>query len=319
MPFKIAYDGLAKITTFFITRPRSATASSSSIPLPTTRLEGNAELKEGEGEGEGPREAAFRGRLLLSTPIALPPTYVGLVYTASVPRASIVVASDNERGKGKGKGKGRAIDLEEERIVKRVKVSNGAGNGGGKELMNFPDGRRRSPRKKKPVVVQKYSMDSDEEVELINEEEEEEIEVESEVKIIITDEQDEEMETQEGEKNEDVVILTEDEIKLDVVVDERPSTPPPSSSLPILPASSAPLTFDTSPSSTHNDVLSNKEEEMTALERDIQYLTPISTFNHLQIWNPDIELDKEEDVYARTLGEWVGIAEMVRFVCFFCG
>ena len=40
-------------------------------------------------------------------------------------------------------------------------------------------------------------------------------------------------------------------------------------------------------------------------------LEDVGTFEHVTIWNPDIALDKGEDVYVRALDEWTKLAEFV--------
>ena len=40
-------------------------------------------------------------------------------------------------------------------------------------------------------------------------------------------------------------------------------------------------------------------------------LQPLSTFDNITIWNPDIELDKGDDVYVRALKEWTALSRLV--------
>lgn len=94
----------------------------------------------------------------------------------------------------------------------------------------------------------------------------------------------------------------------DEVMQEPTRTESPSPVLlPVLAAVSVPSTPASQPKE-------EEEEDATedALERDLQFLVPHATFEGIQIWHPDMALDPEQDVYARNLVEFVGIAAMVR-------
>lgn len=95
----------------------------------------------------------------------------------------------------------------------------------------------------------------------------------------------------------------------DAVMQEPPRAESPSLPLPI--TVSGPSTPASQPAPKEEEEEDATEEE--ALGRDLQLLVPLATFEGIQIWHPDMALDREQDVYARNLVEFVGIAAMVRF------
>ena len=150
LPFQINYDGPAKISTYFSTRPRIST-SIFGLKSIKARVSALSRIVLGQEKEEVPAEleASFRGRLLLSTPFVVPQNYVGLVFSTTTPAPTAPTVSK--------------VEKLEERVIKKVKLSTAEDRKGkGKSLITVPDGRRRSPRKKAtPRVV--FSMDSSDE------------------------------------------------------------------------------------------------------------------------------------------------------------
>lgn len=241
-------------------------------------------------------ESAFRGRLLLSTPWVLPDGFTGLVFGTNTPAPSLPIQ--------------HAITSlrhgSDERNSKRVKLNNGAGTeeaekdgkekGKGKEkvLMSVPDGRRRSPRKKAAATKMNYSMDSDEE----DGEEREMLEVDNvPIEVVVT------MSMPMVEEDESTVLSLESPAPFSTTTTPLESQEPPSASHSSILPLPLPLEAGTSTTTT------TMEEE--GLQRDTQSLVPKSTFSTIQIWSADIEVDLQEDLYAKTLVEWFAVAEKV--------
>lgn len=161
-----------------------------------------------------------------------------------------------------------------------VKKKDEEGKGKGKALMSRPAGGRRSPRK---AVQVKYSMDSDDD---------------------------------EDEKTEEV---KEEDVQMEVNDDETLPLPPPTMlplPLPLDRTSSTASVFSTPttpPSQVLEPLPETQDMDETSLE-EIQYLVPQATFERIRVWNPDMVLDVEEDIYARSIIEWVGVASKVRTI-----
>ena len=82
-----------------------------------------------------------------------------------------------------------------------------------------------------------------------------------------------------------------------------PSTPHASAQMPIINIAT-PKPF----SRAMEDDADAEQGEEAITER---ILEDVGTFEHVTIWNPDIALDKGEDVYVRALDEWTKLAEFV--------
>lgn len=279
LPFAIAHDGPAKIATYFSTRPRKLTAhlGLEHLRKQMRRVANALRGIEGSDEPEAgvvPLEGAFRGRLLLSTPILLPDGYTGLVFTTTTPAPAIVPVKVVEQP------------------AKRIKLdaassrTEAGDKGKGKVLMSAPDGRRRSPRKK-PATKVVYSMDSDDD----------------------------------GEEGtlDAAAIKEEDVAGTDQVVTVEQSTtniaPSPlnsDQSQPSPSASTEESSIPTSATDTPFDSQMPMDLEHDPLVRDVQALVPNVTFSSIQIWSADIEMDPEQDLFAKGLLEWFRVAEKVR-------
>ncbi|KAK4699073.1 hypothetical protein P7C70_g7195, partial [Phenoliferia sp. Uapishka_3] len=296
LPASIAHDGPANISTYFPTRPLSTSASPSSSTDTPTAL-----------------EAAFRGRLVVSTPFTVPEGYTGLIFSTSTPapsRAPVASTSTPSRAVKK---------------PKTVKEVNGE-EVKGKQLMSAPSGVRRSPRKSRQVVVQaKFSMDSDEDDE-------------------------EEGEGEPSVEPSEVAVQDSSEPKTVEEGPEPPSSPAPPVGRPLIAeSSSSMLLLSETPATPQSEADSQPvvelkrdveaagfdEQDDEELARDVQILVPQATFDTIQIWHADFALDVEvisrlgrkrrtsspiadllvthpqEDTYARTLTEWFSVADKV--------
>lgn len=103
------------------------------------------------------------------------------------------------------------------------------------------------------------------------------------------------------------------------------STPPPSSS-------ASPSSIPATPSTPHassdflpiiNNIVTPKPFSRSAVDGDEpdleaqeaiteRILQNIAGFKEVTVWNPDIALDRGEDVYVRAMDEWTKLAEFVR-------
>ncbi|POY75490.1 hypothetical protein BMF94_1392 [Rhodotorula taiwanensis] len=97
MPFSLAHDGPAPISTYFHPRPFEAATSA------TSKVEGDAATAH--------RQASFRGRRIVSSTLALPEGYRGLVYSTTAPSPPTVAVEEED---------GTAVEREE-RAAKRAK------------------------------------------------------------------------------------------------------------------------------------------------------------------------------------------------------
>lgn len=283
-PFSINYDGPAPISTYFHPSPVPSTSSSSNdadaAPPPPQH-----------------QEAAFRGRLVVSTSVPLPTGYKGLVYETTTPIPAKVVEVEKVKV--------------EKKVVKKMKLDDATAEGERKKAVEL--GLRRSPRKAKKVVVQ-YSMDSDES----------EVEEEG-----AKEEQKEEESKMDEDEPSQVATVVEEEVTTTTTVTTEtttveeaviPPTETPAAPLPPLSAGSsllvAPVTPPPAPVPELEDLPEAKEEEEdTKLARDVKHLIPVALFDRIELWNADFKADLQEDLYARTIGEWVGVAEKVRLGC----
>ncbi|KAL8276183.1 hypothetical protein RQP46_011395 [Phenoliferia psychrophenolica] len=268
LPASIAHDGPADVATYFPTRPlpsaaASTTTSSSSKPQAL--------------------EAAFRGRLVVSTPLAVPAGYTGLVFTTSTPVASTSSVATPCAAKKPKVSKPKDEDKD------------------AKPLMRAPLGARRSPRKQ--VVQAKYSMDSDDE-----DSEGDAPEGEGEPPV----------EPSEVEVLDDASAVVE-EVATDAEDPAAAARPPLASEASLVILAETPATPPRSEESSQKDMkrdaeeagLDEQEEQERDLARDVQVLVPTATFDTVQIWHADFALDMEEDTYARTLTEWFSIADKI--------
>lgn len=145
LPFSIAHDGPAKVSAYFHPTPRASTSTS-----PAGAPASNASDPSAQSDLNSPAltlvplQAAFRGRLMCSTPLALPTGYTGLIFstTAPAPTPPSPAASGTKRP---------APGTASSRPAKRLSLAAGS---------RLPGGSRRSPRK---AVRAAYKLDSDEE------------------------------------------------------------------------------------------------------------------------------------------------------------
>ena len=253
LPFSLAHDGPANVADYFHPTPRASTSSSGAPPA----------------AGLVPLQAAFRGRLVCSSPLALPHGYTGLVFSTTAPAPTAPPPAKASAGKRAAPGASSAA-----RPAKRLSLS---------AVAKPPGGSRRSPRK---AVRAAYQLDSD-------------------------DDEGSDKENGGGIKTE---VEEEDRAEVLIEIEEKvveaaaapvavaPLSLSANPSLMIEPPSSPPAKADA-------DI---KADDDGALERDVKHLVPVATFGGLHVWNADFGLaNLDDDVYAKGLGEWIRLAEMV--------
>lgn len=163
---------------------------------------------------------------------------------------------------------------------KRVKVDAAAER---KAAAERAKGLRRSPRKR--VVkkeVKKFMLDSDDEEDQENEP---------------VAEAPKEEEAQEEEKVKMVVEET-------IAVEEE-------TTITEAPPASAPAHQESTPEPEPEAPTAETQDDDLPLARDERHLVPVLTFNSIDIWHPDYAGDLADDVYARTMSEWVGVSAKV--------
>lgn len=262
LPFSIAHDGPAPVSGYFHPTPRAPPGASHPSPSPSPSA---AALV--------PLQAAFRGRLVCSTPLPLPAGYTGLVFSTTAPAPTLpppVIAASKRPAPASASASSRP--------AKRLSLAAGARGVAG--------GSRRSPRK---AVRAAYKLDSDE-----SDEEEEELVVK-----------------QEEEGRAEVRIEIEETVVEEAVgpVAVAPISLSANPSLLVEPPSSPPPKPATEAEAKQGDAAA---EESDLLERDVKYLVPVATFGGLQVWNADYApTSLEEDVFAKGVGEWIRVAGMV--------
>lgn len=263
LPLSLAFDGPAPISAFFQPRPYRAGASGITSK-PTS-------------ESLSRQEATFRGRLLISTRLALPEGYRGVVFSTATPVPPVAKADTTAK----------------KPAAKRLKSSHD------KPLLVDPAeakaraeavarGLRRSPRKAAPVKIiekakamaqkaKKYSLDSD------SEDEEEPAED-------MAQEQDEVPPPPDGVSSHENEKHLLERMETDATLVD-PGTPVEQEATEVEPEQ------ETQPAEAEDD---------TPMQRDTLHLKPLSTFNAIDVWQADCPGSLEEDVYARALTEWCG-------------
>ncbi|BGP35534.1 hypothetical protein JCM10296v2_007374 [Rhodotorula toruloides] len=308
LPFSLAHDGPAPISTYF--RPR---------PYPST-----------SGAEPAHRQASFRGRRVVSTVLSLPEGYQGLVFSTSAPLPPTAAQGDVDE----------ASQEREERAAKRAKRAAAsaaalATNAVEDELdSTAADGLRRSPRKGTAVSTaaawareravraakekaktaaaakgkkkRGFSLDSDEDEEVAEQQEEQEMagaEVQ-ETQVV---------ETSEAEVTMDAVALEVTSVEKTTTVEVIPAPPPaPLRTTSTLSTASASQIPSTPLSTTASFSSLNPFDAPVALARDEKHLRPCATFDSIEIWNPDWPVAggrvAEEDAVGKTVSEWMTLA-----------
>lgn len=159
---------------------------------------------------------------------------------------------------------------------KRVKIDAAAER---KAAAERAKGLRRSPRKRVVKEVKKFMLESDD------------------------DEEDQENEPAAAEapkeKEEEKVKMVVEET---VVVEEE-------TIIPDAPPAPAPAPQESTPEP--EAPIAEAQDDDFPLARDERHLVPVLTFNSIDIWHPDYAGDLADDVYARTMSEWVGVSAKV--------
>ncbi|GAA5877830.1 hypothetical protein JCM1840_005056 [Sporobolomyces johnsonii] len=343
LPFSLAFDGPAPISTYFHPRPYSQDPSSSSSDAPVQH-----------------RQAAFRGRRVVSSFLPVPAGYQGLVFSTAAPLPPPPPSSSLFEDNLAAEKSSAAAQAREERSAKRAKLAED-GSGGSREregrvkgLAEGQEGMRRSPRKAaaeararavaaaktkakggkgqgKAQVRKGFSLDSDEEQEQEQEEmaktEEEETVVEVELQeTTLKVDVDETVMVVDGEP---VSSTVEESISTvtttgTTTVESNLSTEASSSTAGAGPAplsrTSSSLLLSTTPLPSAS-LLSTSSSSFISLSdaplaRDEKHLVPVLTFERFEVWNPDFPVAggrvAEEDDVARAVVEWVGVAAKVR-------
>ncbi|BGP27796.1 hypothetical protein JCM10295v2_006773 [Rhodotorula toruloides] len=312
LPFSLAHDGPAPISTYF--RPRPYTSTSNYEPAH--------------------RQASFRGRRVVSTVLSLPDGYQGLVFSTSAPLPPTAAQDEVDE----------ASQEREERAAKRAKRAAASAAALSTSALDevegdsaVADGLRRSPRKgtalssaavrareravraakdkAKQAAVAKgqkkggFSLDSDDEEEVSEQQEEQEMTA---------------VEIQETQ----VVGASEAEVKTDAGTPEIPSVDAETTMEIVTAAPPAPLRTTSALSTSSNSQIPstplstttsfsslNPFEAPVALARDEKHLRPCATFAAIEVWNPDWPVAggrvAEEDAVGKTVSEWLRLARKI--------
>ncbi|BGP03649.1 hypothetical protein RTBOTA2_006416 [Rhodotorula toruloides] len=313
LPFSLAHDGPAPISTYF--RPR---------PYPSTSKAEPAH-----------RQASFRGRRVVSTVLSLPEGYQGLVFSTSAPLPPTAAQDEVDE----------ASQEREERAAKRAKRAAASAAALATNALEeegdsaAADGLRRSPRKgttvntaaarareravraakekaKKAAAAKGkkkggFSLDSDEEEEAAEEQEEQEMAAVVEVQETqVVEISGAEVKTDAGTLE---VTSVEETTTIEVI-----SAPPPASPLrttSTLSTASASQIPSTPLSTTASFSSLNPFDAPVALARDEKHLRPCATFDSIEVWNPDWPVAggrvAEEDAVGKTVSEWMRLASKI--------
>ncbi|GAA5863475.1 hypothetical protein JCM8547_007255 [Rhodosporidiobolus lusitaniae] len=283
------------------------------------------------------RQASFRGRRIVSSFLAVPQGYQGVVLSspslASAPTTSADAQQQDEADEQK--------EEREERAAKRAKKAADAAAALGAE----GEGRRRgSPKKaaakareraveaakkraatkgkgkKKGFMLESDEEEEEQEEEMKEGEKEEEERKEDTVETVQVELPVEEVlpvpsiaAAEKVDVDVDVAVEVQEDLTAStttaevIAVDPSSSTSPPSPHAP--PPSLPSLTSTPLPTPSLSEPSCAFEAE---LAKDLLPLRPVLTFEKLEIWNPDFPVAggrvEEEDEVGRVVGEWVGVA-----------
>ncbi|BGP66098.1 hypothetical protein NBRC10512v2_007493 [Rhodotorula toruloides] len=312
LPFSLAHDGPAPISTYF--RPR---------PYPST------------SEAEpAHRQASFRGRRVVSTVLSLPEGYQGLVFSTSAPLPPTAAQDEVDE----------ASQEREERAAKRAKRAAASAAALATSALEedegdsaAADGLRRSPRKgtavstaaarareravraakekAKQAAAAKgknkggFSLDSDEEEQATEQQEEQEMAAVEVQETQVVEISETEVKTDAGTLE---VTSAEETTTIEVVAAPPPAPLRTTSALSTASASQIPST----PLSTTASFSSlNPFDAPVALARDEKHLRPCATFDTIEVWNPDWPVAggrvAEEDAVGKTVSEWMRLASKI--------
>lgn len=293
MPFHLPYDGPAPIAYYFMTYPVSSDGClPDSAPL---NANGKAHASTSTPSTSTSTSnkcftSAFRGRALHGTTLSLPTGYTGL--SSRVPlTASFSQFAQASSSEPHPRKRPRTND-----VFPSVSGSTPA-SGSDSALPNDEEPTlRRSPRKKapppppKPAVMARFSMDDDDD----------------------------------DDDNEDEPLMDKTFRAGPLPPPSSPPRPRPARYRPSYAAPGVSSSSELDPIPTSN-YLSNPSdagapasaspppnpdpdpEEARSEETHTQTIIPQARWTDLILWAPDGPADMGEDVYARTLGEWVGV------------
>lgn len=282
MPFTLCHDGPAAISTYFLARPVEAA---------------------GQVDQEPQRyEAAFRGRYVHGTEVQLPNDFTGVLFSSPdhgststtpalptpAPPPAKKAAARGAAASLRGKGKGR--------------ISAAAAAAAART------GRRTSPRKSGAAVAKSkaaFSLDDDDS----DEERERQAEAEA------LQAQGEEETAHQVKKRRTSVDEAVEAIwnRADEVA--TAATPPlttlndDDAASSVVPTESGSTLASTSVSTTLTMPSSSPPSTTSRAARPFK---PVASFDRITMWKPDVPLDRECDIYAKTIEEWTGLAHLVR-------
>ncbi|GAA5949118.1 hypothetical protein JCM3765_004017 [Sporobolomyces pararoseus] len=311
LPCSLAFDGPAPISTYFHPRPYLPESSSSTSTTPT------------ESE-ENHRQAAFRGRRLISSFLSLPQGYRGLVFStkAAVPpratedemeaelesireeknrkareeraakRAKLATNTEGETGSNMRRSPRKAAQVARERAIKAAKEkAKGKGKGANKFSLDDSDEEEEEKEVEQPEPVKQIEEELEgekTEAEEPGEGAEEEMKMQIEETISSTTTITEVIPTTEASVTDETTLTSEA-----TLVEEETSTP---AETPLVPAPAPLLTRTSTSLSTHLHLPTTPSATIvsepsfslpTELAKDEKHLNPVSTFSKIEVWNPD--------------------------------
>ncbi|GAA5935153.1 hypothetical protein JCM1841_000187 [Sporobolomyces salmonicolor] len=342
LPFSLAFDGPAPISTYFHPRPYSQDPSPSCTTTPTA-----AGAPAAAAVPVKHRQAAFRGRRVVSSFLPVPSGYQGLVFSTTAPLPPPPEEDDLAGTRS------RAAEAREERSAKRAKRAEdgSAEEGRVKGLAEGQEGMRRSPRKAaaeararaiaaakakakggkgkgKAQVAKGFSLDSDEEQEqeeMAQAEQEDALELERrettlevELDATATVVVDEPVPCTVEEPGSILTAAATAAVEWDLSAESSASTPR-AGPAPLSRTSSS-LLLSTTPLPSASLLSASSASFIPVsdapLARDEKHLVPVLTFERFEVWNPDFPVAggrvAEEDEVARGVVEWVAVAAKVR-------
>lgn len=256
LPFCIGFDGPANISTYFHPTPLLSTSVASTDEQPPKPLQ---------------QQAAFRGRLLVSTRVLVPEGYTGLVFSTLSPAPPPVVASASSTRAPPAK----RVKVEEDKVA------------AAERRKAMAAGLRRSPRKRviKKEVVKRFMLDSDEE------EEEGDVGAEagSASAVVV----------------EETVTVALSATSSVTLIEDTAATPKEEATV-------GPSVKEVTPEPQAEPEPVEELDDLP-LDRDERHLKPSATFESIDIWHPDYAGDLQDDPYARTITEWIGLSAKVSF------
>ncbi|GAA5929853.1 uncharacterized protein JCM15063_004643 [Sporobolomyces koalae] len=304
LPCSLAFDGPAPISTYFHPRPFIPEAETVSPSLGSSSSSPNNDQH---------RQAAFRGRRLISSYFHVPRGYQGLVFSTQA--ATPPISTEDELQEELEEVEQRARQARQDRANKRAKLA--STNGDEVQVRTSPrkaakEARERAIRAAKgkgKASTTGFSLDDE------DDDEGDDTEMEPEA-------------GGEGVENgredlvesvaEDKVDLTNgvsvNHVQAQAELEPSPEIPAP---LPLLSRTSTSTSTQIDlPPTPSLPIGEGSQEEAPSypvmLARDEKHLNPSYTFKSIEVWNPDFMVPggrvHEEDPVARGVQEWIGLS-----------